>query len=127
VLLAQHFRKRYCDAENRVQMDFSGEALVAIERYHWPGNVRELENCVKRGVIMADGPLIGADDLGLAIGGQAQVPVNLRTVRASAEYKAMVLALARSNGNVLKAAELLGISRPTLYDLMHHHGIRPHT
>jgi two-component system NtrC family response regulator len=126
VLLAHHFRKRYCATENRSPMDFSGDALAAIELYHWPGNVRELDNCVKRGVIMSDGPMIGADDLGLEPGGPAEALVNLRTIRADAEYKAMVLALARSNGNILKAAELLGISRPTLYDLMHHHGIRPH-
>jgi DNA-binding NtrC family response regulator len=84
-----------------------------------------MENCIKRAVIMSDGPQIGADDLGLpgAPGARADAPLNLRQARDAAEYEVMVKALARSGGNIVKAAELLGVSRPTLYDLMHHHGI----
>jgi two-component system NtrC family response regulator len=123
-LLAHHFRNRYCTAEGRPMVGFSEDALMAIEAYGWPGNVRELENCIKRAVIMSDGPMIRAADLGLPAGVRFEAPVNLRQVRDAAEYRVMVLALARSDGNIVKAAELLGISRPTLYDLMHHHGIR---
>jgi len=124
VLLAHHVRNRVCAAEGRGVPAFTDDALMAIEDYHWPGNVRELENCIKRAVIMAEGPQIGARELGLPHASQFDAPVNLRQVRDAAEYKVMVTALARANGSIVKAAELLGVSRPTLYDLMHHHGIR---
>ena len=124
-LLAHHFRNRFCAAEGRALMPISGEALAAIEAHRWPGNVRELENCIKRAVILSEGPQIGASDLGLgARKDEAAAPVNLRQVRDAAEYKVMVMALARSDGNIVKAADLLGVSRPTLYDLMHHHGVK---
>jgi len=122
-LLAHHFKNRFCTAEGRPSMSISEDALVAVEEYGWPGNVREMENCIKRAVIMSDGPQIGVADLGLAAA-QAEAPLNLRQVRDAAEYKVMVMALARADGNIVKAAELLGVSRPTLYDLMNHHGIK---
>ena len=124
VLLAHHFKERFCRAEGRPTLHFSDDALMAIEDHPWPGNVRELENCVKRAVILCEGAQIGAQDLGLASSGQFGQPVNLRQVRDAAEYRVMVMALARTDGCIVKAAELLGVSRPTLYDLMHHHGIR---
>jgi two-component system, NtrC family, response regulator len=124
VLLAHHFRNRFCTSERRAHAAFSPCALQAIEQYRWPGNVRELENCIKRAVILNDSPVIRAQDLGLGTAAGTEVPVNLRQVRDAAEYRVMVMALARANGNIVKAAELLGVSRPTLYDLMHHHGVR---
>ena len=87
----------------------------------WPGNVRELENRIKRAVIMADGKLIGADDLdlgGKSNGGGEAAPINLRAAREVADRSAIHLALTRSENNISSAAKLLGISRPTLYDLM---------
>lgn len=123
-LLAHHFRNKFCASEGRTMLAFSDEAMHAIEHYQWPGNVREMENCIKRAVIMCDGPVIGLADLGLAATPADEAPVNLRQVRDAAEYKVMVMALARADGNIVKAAELLGISRPTLYDLMNHHGIK---
>jgi putative PEP-CTERM system response regulator len=124
-LLAHHFRNKFTASEGRPAYGFSADALAAIEAYGWPGNVREMENCIKRAVIMSDGPQIGADDLGLpgAPGARPDAPLNLRQARDAAEYEVMVKALARAGGNIVKAAELLGVSRPTLYDLMHHHGI----
>ena len=124
VLLAHHFRHRAWVGEGRSAMTFCEDALIAIEEYDWPGNVRELENCIKRAVIMAEGHQICAHDLGLPSAPQFEQPVNLRQVRDAAEYQVMVLALARANGCIVRAAEMLGVSRPTLYDLMHHHGIR---
>jgi two-component system NtrC family response regulator len=124
VLLAHHFKNRSCAAEGRGTLGFSDEALQAIEQYPWPGNVRELENCIKRAVIMSEGPQINAGDLGLPIAEKLEQTINLRQARDAAEYKVMVLALARANGCIVKAAELLGVSRPTLYDLMHHHGVK---
>ncbi|MES2298286.1 MAG: PEP-CTERM-box response regulator transcription factor [Pseudomonadota bacterium] len=123
-LLAHHFRNRFCTSEGRSALSFGDEALAAIEQHAWPGNVREMENCIKRAVIMSDGPQISADDLDLPVPQQEGAPINLRQVREAAEYKVMVMALARADGNIVKASELLGISRPTLYDLMSHHGVK---
>jgi len=123
-LLAHHFKNKFSAKEGRSLLNFSPEALATIEAYSWPGNVREMENCIKRAVIMADGPQIGIDDLGLSTLAAEEEPINLRQVRDEAGYKALVKALARVNGNIVKAAELLGISRPTLYDLMSRYGIK---
>ncbi len=123
-LLAHHFKNKFSVKEGRSLLNFSPEALATIEAYPWPGNVREMENCIKRAVIMADGPQIGTDDLGLSASVTEEEPINLRQVRDEAGYKALVKALARVNGNIVKAAELLGISRPTLYDLMSRYGIK---
>ncbi|MRV75181.1 PEP-CTERM-box response regulator transcription factor [Duganella sp. FT92W] len=124
LLLAHHVKNRCC-ASARRHLQFHPQALAAIEAHQWPGNVRELENCVRRAVIMAEGPLIMVEDLGLPAASSAvDDNVNLRLARDAAEYRVMVKALGRVDGNVLRAAELLGISRPTLYDLMSHHGIR---
>lgn len=123
-LLAHHFKNKFCASQGRASLSFRPEALAAMEAYAWPGNVREMENCIKRAVIMADGAQIGTEDLGLTDSPTMEEHLNLRQVRDEAEYKAVVKALARVDGNIARAAELLGISRPTLYDLMSHHGIR---
>jgi DNA-binding NtrC family response regulator len=124
VLLAQYFRHRFCTTESRPSMPFSTDALAAIEAHGWPGNVREMENCIKRAVIMADGPHITAADLGLPPVAVQAESMDLREARGAAEYRVMVRALARTGGNIARAAELMGVSRPTLYDLMNHHGIK---
>jgi two-component system NtrC family response regulator len=123
-LLAHHFRNKFCASESRSMLSLGAEALAAIEAYAWPGNVREMENCIKRAVIMADGPQITPLDLGLPQSGATEEDLNLRLARDAAEYRVMVKALARADGNIVKAAELLGVSRPTLYDLMNHHGLK---
>lgn len=122
VLLAHAFLRRYAQ-ETRRQLAFSEEALKAIEKHTWPGNVRELQSAVKRAAIMADGDRLMPEDLGLrtpaAEGvGAAASDLDLRTIREAAERQAIVAALGRSNGNIVKASEILGVSRPTLYDLM---------
>ena len=122
VLLAHAFLRRFSQEQRRHSLQFSDDALDAIERHPWPGNVRELLNAVKRASIMADGERITCDDLGLPAPARedaaAAVELDLRTVREAAERQAIVAALARANGNIVKASELLGVSRPTLYDLM---------
>ena len=123
-LLAHHFKNKFCAQESRASLHFAPDALAAVEAYQWPGNVREMENCIKRAVIMADANTIVADDLGLPDTGAEEEPLNLRQVRDEAEYKAIVKALARTDGNIVKASEMLGVSRPTLYDLMGRHGIK---
>ncbi len=122
-LLAHHFKNKFCAQEKRPSLNFSQEALAAIESHTWPGNVREMENCIKRAVIMADAATITADDLGLQ-GPSMTEPINLRQIRDKAERDALMKALARVDGNVVKAAELLGVSRPTIYDLMNRHGLK---
>ncbi len=121
VLLAQAFLRRFATDQRR-SLAFSEEAIQAIEAHSWPGNVRELLNAVKRASIMADGERITADDLGLPTparpGDGETSDLDLRTVREAAERQAIVHALARTNGNIVKASEMLGVSRPTLYDLM---------
>ncbi len=124
-LLAHAFVRKFAQANNRAALTLADDALQAIERHPWPGNVRELENCIKRAVIMADGSQITAADVGLAPSAQQDVAcLDLRRVREDAEQRAVIAALGRANGNVLKAAELLGVSRPTLYDLMHRLGLK---
>jgi two-component system NtrC family response regulator len=87
--------------------------------------VRELENCIKRAVIMADGAALTPPDLGLQErNGSGEEMLNLRQIREEAEKQAIIRVLGRVNGNVSKAAELLGVSRPTLYDLMGRFGLR---
>jgi len=127
VLLAHAFLKRTAD-EQRTTLKFTDAALRAIENHEWPGNVRQLLNVVKRAAIMADGSRVGIDDLGLTIDDAAPVgdeTFDLRAVRDAAERNALVRALAHANGNIVKAADLLGVSRPTLYDLMNRLAIRP--
>ncbi len=125
-LLAHALTKRFAGEQKRGSLSLGEGALRAIEAHHWPGNIRELENCLKRATIMADGSQITAEDLSLAASGAdpAEASLDLRTVREEAERKAVIAALARANSNVLKAAELLGVSRPTLYDLMHKLGLK---
>ncbi|MDZ4100407.1 MAG: PEP-CTERM-box response regulator transcription factor [Hydrogenophaga sp.] len=125
-LLAHAFTKRFAQEQNRRNLSLSDDALRAIEAHSWPGNIRELENCIKRATIMAEGSQVTADDLGLpaALGSAVEQSLDLRAVRDEAERKAVIAAVARSNGNLLRAAELLGISRPTLYDLMHRLGLK---
>ncbi|HEX8421300.1 MAG TPA: helix-turn-helix domain-containing protein, partial [Sphingomonas sp.] len=91
---------------------------AAIDAWPWPGNVRELENRIKRAVIMADGKLITAADLDLEGKAAEPVPLNLRHVRELADRRAIRQALSRADGNISGASRLLGVSRPTLYDLL---------
>ena len=123
-LLAHAFMHKFSREEGRSIRGFKQDALHAIEAYPWPGNVREMENYIKRAVIMTDGSQIGAEDLGLSAPAGEPEPVNLREVRDEAERKAIIKALSRVDGNILAAAELLGVSRPTLYDLVDRHGLK---
>jgi two-component system NtrC family response regulator len=123
VLLAHAFLRRFAQEQRRGSLAFSEDAVKAIEAHPWPGNVRELLNVVKRATIMAEGQRVSADDIGLPVpdatdGAEDADDLNLRKAREAAERQTIVTALARSNGNIVKASEILGVSRPTLYDLM---------
>ena len=122
-LLAHVFVRRFGEANGRGKLTLRDDALDAIAAHGWPGNVRELENCIKRAVIMADGNAITAEDLGLQ-GAEEAENLNLRQVREEAERAAVLKVMARVDGNIARAAELLGVSRPTLYDLLNRFGMR---
>ncbi|TKD51253.1 PEP-CTERM-box response regulator transcription factor [Sphingomonas baiyangensis] len=123
-LLARHFLRRHGAAMQSAAKGFAPDALAAIDAWHWPGNVRELENRVKRAAIMADGARVTAADLDLGPA-EAELPINLRAVREAADRSAIRQALARAEGNISGTARLLGISRPTLYDLMKNYDLQP--
>ena len=125
-LLAHAFVRRFAHEQNRSSMSLSEDAVRAIEAHRWPGNIRELENCIKRATIMADGNQISMDEIGLSPpqADLAESSLDLRTLRDEVEKRAIIAALGRVNGNIVKAAELLGVSRPTLYDLMHRLGLK---
>ncbi len=119
VLLAKAFLKRFAAEMNPAVSGFAPDALAAIDAHDWPGNVRELENRVKRAVIMADGKLVNADDLDLGAAKDETADIlNLKSAREAADRKVIRHALSRSEGNISSTAKLLGISRPTLYDLL---------
>jgi two-component system NtrC family response regulator len=121
VLLARHFVNRFGKELNTKVQSLSADAVAAIDAYAWPGNVRELENRIKRAVIMADGKSVSAEDLDLSGSSEAreeELALNLRAARESADRRAIRLALSRTENNISGAAKLLGISRPTLYDLI---------
>ena len=123
-LIAHALMQKFCVQEARSLLGFEQDALDAIEGHPWPGNVREMENYVKRAVIMAEGAKITAEDLGLSPVIGKPEPVNLRQVRDEAERKAIIKVLSRVDGNIVSAAALLGVSRPTLYDLINRHGLK---
>ncbi len=124
-LLAHALVQRFAAEQRRGSIALRPDAIAAIESQPWPGNVRELENAMKRAVIMTDGKQITAADLGFSeIASGEQSALNLRQVRDEAEKRAVIAALGRANENVVKAAEMLGVSRPTLYDLMRRFGLK---
>lgn len=117
--LSQVFLSRH--ARGKLRRTFSEEALRALASHDWPGNVRELDNKIKVACLLGDEPVISASDLGLAAPAGPGLSLNLKEVRSRAEAEAVTHALSAAGGNISKAAELLGVSRPTLYDLMARH------
>lgn len=124
-LLARHFLEQSATRHGRALRGFTAKALKAIEAHPWRGNVRELENSVNSAVIMAEGKQIGPDDLHLATA--SEDVLTLREVRDEAEIRAIRRALAREGGKLSRVADVLGISRPTLYDLLDKHGLKKST
>lgn len=116
ILLARHFKLRFAQEHAQNITGFTPDAIAAIESYNWPGNIREMENKIKRAVIMAESKYITREDLGLADAGE--LSLNLRHVRQAAEQSAIMRALVMTDNNISAAAKLLGITRPTFYDLI---------
>ncbi|WP_439596833.1 PEP-CTERM-box response regulator transcription factor [Falsiroseomonas sp.] len=127
LLLARWFLARHGQEAQRRLRGFDDTALAAIAAHPWPGNVRELGNRIQRAALMAEGPLVNAGDLELAAAESPAVAedLDLRAARARAEREMIGRALSRGNGSLSAAARLLGISRPTLYDLLETHGLSP--
>ncbi len=119
MLLANTLLEHYSEQHNRKLLGFTPEAIAAIEAYRWPGNVREMVNKIKRATVMAEANRVTEEDLELQINAEHEVqPLNLREVRERAEKQALMRALTNSDNNVAQAARLLGITRPTLYNLL---------
>ena len=122
-VIAKYLLKKYLKDQGGLAKRFSNSALNAMSNYEWPGNIRELENKVKRASVMAEGKVVSAQDLDLDESDNYATDLNLRAVRDSAERTAVINALHLSNKNMSKTAKMLGISRPTLYDLIARHEI----
>jgi two-component system NtrC family response regulator len=118
LLLAQVLVQEMAERFGRPTRGLAPDAIRAIQAHSWPGNVRELENRIKGAVIMADGPVVMASDLGLEDPGDDPEYLNLRVARQRAEAQAVRQSLAVAGGNLSRAAKLLGVTRPTLYDLL---------
>ncbi len=125
LVLARAFLDRFNEELGSAVRGFDVEATQAIESYDWPGNVREVESRIKRAVILADGKYITAEDLGLPTSTRKPEPLNLKQVREIAERRAIRRALTHTNDNISEAAKALGITRPTLYNLLEKHGLKP--
>ncbi len=118
LLLAQSLLQQIAERFGKPTRGLAPDAIRAIQAYRWPGNVRELENRIKGAVIMAEGAVVTAADLGLDDPGDDPEYLNLRVARQRAEAQAVRQSLAVARGNLSRAAELLGVTRPTLYDLL---------
>ena len=123
LLLAQFLLQQIAERFGKPSRGLAPDAIRAIQAYRWPGNVRELENRIKGAVIMAEGVVVTAADLGLEDPGDDPEYLNLRVARQRAEAQAVRQSLAVARGNLSRAAELLGVTRPTLYDLLGKHSI----
>ena len=124
IVIAHHYLHHFAQSESSAARSFSNDALVALSSHDWPGNVRELQNRIKGAVITAKTSKVTPADLDLAIGETRQVVETLKQARDRAEKEAIASALALAQGNVSKAARILDISRPKLYDLMRSHKLR---
>lgn len=124
VLLARALLTRFVDEKKAKVKGFTQEALQAIENYTWPGNVREMENRISRAIIMADGSHVTVDDLELDFNHEDSLPLNLKQVRDEADRQTIMRAVNMVDGNLSKAAEVLGVTRPTLYNLLDKYNLR---
>jgi len=124
LVIGQYLLEDRARRHGRVLRGYTPDAMRALQEYAWPGNIRELENKVNGAVIMAEGKQVTAADLGLQQGTEHELEfLNLRVARQQAEQRSIRRALVLASGNLSRAAELLGITRPTLYDLMNKHGL----
>nr|WP_233710280.1 PEP-CTERM-box response regulator transcription factor [Aestuariicella albida] len=124
LLLARTFLNRFSSEHGKNLRRFSDDAIQAIEGYSWPGNVRELESRIKRAVIMADNNHITAEDLEIEFDPAEKTPLNLKQIREEAERNAILRALNHSNDNISETAKSLGVTRPTLYNMLEKYNLK---
>ncbi|WP_338109461.1 PEP-CTERM-box response regulator transcription factor [Pseudomaricurvus alkylphenolicus] len=124
LVLARRFLQRFAQEQSRPIKGFSADAIAAIETYSWPGNVRELESRIKRAVIMADSSQVTAEDLEIDPEQENAAPLNLKQIREEAERKAIQRALNHANDNISETAKQLGITRPTLYNMLEKYNLK---
>ncbi|MDO9241425.1 MAG: PEP-CTERM-box response regulator transcription factor [Methylicorpusculum sp.] len=124
IVIATALLRKFSELNKKTIRGFSKEAALAIETFDWPGNIRQLENKIKRAVIMSNEPLITLEDLEIAINDKPSSPFNLREVREESETAAIKRALTHCDNNISKTAQLLGVTRPTLYSLFEKYGIQ---
>ena len=122
-LLAQFFLNRFAAEAKKTNVSFDQDAIRALNKHTWPGNVRELENCIRRAVIMAEGRRVTAKDLELNASGLGPNVVTLKDAREAVERQMLQQALKKHGGKIAPAAVELGLSRPTIYELMDKLGI----
>ena len=122
-LLAQYFLKRFADQINKSGLTFEADAVRALNKHNWPGNIRELENCIRRAVIMAEGKRVTARDLELSSSSAGANATTLKEAREAVERQMIQQALRKHGGKIAPAAVELGLSRPTLYELMEKLGV----
>jgi two-component system NtrC family response regulator len=120
-LLSQYFLQKYSQQQGKTGLSFDQDALRALGRYHWPGNIRQLENIVRRAVIMAEGRRLTVRDLELSQADGGLV-VTLKEARENLERDMLHAALRKHSGKITLAAVELGLSRPTIYDLIEKYG-----
>ena len=132
LLLANYFLRIFNDEYRKKIRRFSSAAVNFIKSYQWPGNVRELRNRVQRAIIMSESSALEPADLGCesnmpAVAENSRQAISLREARDRLELEMIAAAIDRQKGSIVKAAEVLGVSRPTLYDLMKKHNLTPLT
>ena len=123
-MLAKVLLRRFGDEANKKVAGFSREALLSLEQYPWPGNIRELENRIRRAVTLTDNPSLTPEDLDLPNPDEKQEELTLKEARDAVEKRVIAQTLAKTGGNISKAATILGVSRPTLHDLISRHAIK---
>lgn len=124
LLIARSFLSRFSSHYGKNVRRFADDAIQAIEHHTWPGNVRELESRIKRAVIMADHSYITAEDLEIDLNNEVRAPLNLKEVRDEAERNAILRALNHSNDNISETAKSLGVTRPTLYNMLEKYNLK---
>lgn len=124
IVIATALLRKFSELNKKTIRGFTKEAALAIETFDWPGNIRQLENKIKRAVIMANEPLVSLEDLEITINDKPSSPFNLREVREESETAAIKRALTHCDNNISKTAQLLGVTRPTLYSLFEKYGIQ---
>jgi two-component system NtrC family response regulator len=123
-LIAKTFLMKYAQELKKPLKGFNPQAIEALVAYHWPGNVRELENRIRRAVVMAEGRYVTGENLELCVASAEDDRTTLRASREIREKDLVRLAMEKAEGNVSRAAADLGISRPTLYQLLARYGMK---